>query len=138
MTYINASTKLGTLTTITNDDWVLKAQMTTEQNIILNATLMCIDSISGDMANSQRIISWLASCGIEAINHPSDPTALKNKINIPFAWGAIADNGWQDMVYIRLGKRSNGKWFIYATCIGELGLPVNVTKQAQERTDSEI
>jgi hypothetical protein len=132
MTYINTPTKLTTLTTITNDDWILKAQMTTEQNIILNATLMCIGSISGDMANSERIVRWLASCGIEGTICDKH----SNRVNIPFAFKLADDESDQSIINIRLGKRTvGGRWFIYATCIGELGLPVNVTKQAQKRTD---
>jgi hypothetical protein len=134
-TTINTINNLETLTTTVTSEWAFKAHLTTEQNIILNATLHCIGSISGEMATSERMISWLASCGIEGIIIGK---ANSIGINIPFAWTLVDSEGIQDLINIRLGHRTvSGRWFIYATCIGQLGLPVSMGKHIQVRIDTD-
>jgi hypothetical protein len=94
--------------------------MTSDHNIILNAVVHCMRSVYGPYANSERLISWLKSCSIEASVYDVN----KNRIQIAYA---IDSNG--DVLYIRLGQRHlDKKWFIYATCIEALNLPINRTK----------
>jgi hypothetical protein len=108
-------------TVVANADGLLtlKVNMTTEQNIILNMVISCISTLHGEMANSKRMVNRLGSLSVLALDY-----ADNNRINIPFAYTVDADEIKQPEC-IRLGRRSNGKWFIFATCIAELGLPVS-------------
>jgi hypothetical protein len=132
MNTTNAANKLTTLTT-TNADHAVVAHLTTQQNIILNATLHCMEHLSGDTANSERMISWLASCGISATTYHEG-----SRINIPFALSYVGDDGIKEVLNVRLGRRyTTGRWFVYATCISELGLPITTCKaeETAHRTD---
>ncbi len=99
---------------------LLENCMDNRQSIILNAVVHCMRSVFGPYANSERMITWLKSCSIEAsVYHVTN-----NRIKI-----AYATNSNGDVLYIRLGQRHlDKKWFIYATCINELNLPINRTK----------
>jgi hypothetical protein len=106
MNTTNTLSKLTTLETTTTTEGAIVASLTTQQNIILNATLHCINSISGDMATSERMISWLRSCGIHAATYHEGC-----RINIPLGLGYVDVNNVQDVMSIRIGKRyTTGKW----------------------------
>tara|TARA_R110000737_G_scaffold120149_1_gene152433 strand:+ start:251 stop:643 length:393 start_codon:yes stop_codon:yes gene_type:complete len=127
-TYINSISKLTTLTTAITSEWSVVALLTLDQNITLNAVLHCIDGLSGDMANSERMISWLGSCKIQGVEGKNQSIS----INVPFG----LDKHTNEVSHIRLGKKTNGgRWFIYTTCIGALGLPVTTGNKIQARND---
>ena len=80
------------------------------------------------MANSERMINWLGSCKIQGIEGNKRNTT----VNVPFG----IDKHSGDVSHIRLSKKeTSGRWFIYTTCIGALGLPVTVGKNIQARND---
>jgi hypothetical protein len=120
---INDTSKLSNLVTTVLDEnsFTLKAVLTTEQDITLNAVLHCTANISGDMATSERMISWLRSVSLHSYIH----TDKSNRIMVPFAFLPDLDAGANKAVLnIRLCKSTSGRWFILSTCIAELGLPV--------------
>jgi|TARA_R110000744_G_scaffold138819_1_gene249722 hypothetical protein len=128
MAYLNDVSKLTTLTTVITSEWSIEANLTLDQNIVLNAVLHCIGGLSGEMTNAARMINWLASYNIQGV----EGDTLTTSINVPLG----LDKHTNEVLHIRLGRKTNGgRWFIYTTCIGALGLPVTVGNKIQTRND---
>ena len=131
MNYINSQDKLSTLDTFTTSDWSVRLELTTQQNIILNATLNCIEALTGEMANTARMINRLASLDLVSV----EASKQCESINVMFGLDKYSGK----VSYIRLGRKEvSGRWFIYTTCIFALGLPVSTGTQMQVRSDSQI